>query len=105
MSIFIAVASSWAMAQEWRSYAPEPLQQISLSSCAATAPARARSAAKMLPRFDPGVMETYLDDMREMRIRVHELFRQHPELLPNIEEGLSKGKGICSLRPASRGAS
>ncbi|KXZ46313.1 hypothetical protein GPECTOR_45g183 [Gonium pectorale] len=69
-----------------------PPQQLEMAPCAAaTAPARARSAAKMLPRFDPGVMETYLDDMREMKARVHELFRQNPDLLPNVEEGLSKG--------------
>ncbi|GIL60959.1 hypothetical protein Vafri_15757 [Volvox africanus] len=76
--------------QEWRSIGPEPQQQLTLAPCAATPPNRARSATKMLPRFDPGVMETYLDDMREMKIRVHELFRQHPDLLPNVEEGLSK---------------
>ncbi|GIL69204.1 hypothetical protein Vretimale_12660 [Volvox reticuliferus] len=82
-------AASLPPAQGWRR-GPEPQQQLTLSPCASTAPRRARSATKMLPRFDPGVMETYLDDMREMKIRVHELFRQHPDLLPNVEEGLSK---------------
>ncbi|GFR51630.1 hypothetical protein Agub_g14059 [Astrephomene gubernaculifera] len=65
--------------------------QLSMAPCAAaTSSTRPRSATKSLPRFDPGVMETYLDDMRDMRARVNELFRQHPELLPNVEEGLSK---------------
>jgi hypothetical protein len=85
----MAIASDSA-SQQWRSVSPEP-QQLTLAPCAATASARPRSAAKMLPRFDPGVMETYLDDMREMKLRVYELFRQHPDLLPNVEEGLSKG--------------
>ncbi|GLC47166.1 hypothetical protein PLESTB_001388100 [Pleodorina starrii] len=82
-------AASEAVAQQWRSVGPES-QQLTLAPCAATAQARPRSAAKMLPRFDPGVMETYLDDMREMKARVHEVFRQHPDLLPSVEEGLSK---------------
>ncbi|PNW83293.1 hypothetical protein CHLRE_05g232002v5 [Chlamydomonas reinhardtii] len=45
---------------------------------------------KQLPRFDAGVMETYLDDMRDMKAKVYQMFREHPELLPNVEEGLSK---------------
>ena len=53
-----------------------------------------RSAVKSLPRFDPYVMETYLDDQRDMKAKVHDLFRQHPELLPAVEEGLSKGGGL-----------
>lgn len=60
---------------------------------------------KQLPRFDAGVMETYLDDMRDMKAKVYQMFREHPELLPNVEEGLSKGEtryqgwlGVCSFQ-------
>ncbi len=42
-----------------------------------------------------GVLETYLDDMKGMKAQVYDLFRQHPDLLPNVEEGLSKGAFEC----------
>lgn len=42
-----------------------------------------------------GVLETYLDDMKDMKAQVYDLFRQHPDLLPNVEEGLSKGALGC----------
>ncbi|PNG99912.1 hypothetical protein TSOC_014317, partial [Tetrabaena socialis] len=74
---------------------------LSMAPCAATAP-RPRSATKSLPRFDPGILETYLDDMRDMKMKVHELFRQHPDLLPNVEEGLSKEEHRALVRRSLR---
>ena len=48
-------------------------------------------AVRSLPRFDVGVMEAYLDDLRSMKLEVYELLRQHPELLPPTLEGMTKG--------------
>lgn len=48
-------------------------------------------AVRSLPRFDVGVMEAYLDDLRSMKLEVYELLRQHPELLPPVLEGMTKG--------------
>ena len=48
-------------------------------------------AARTLPRFDVGAMEAYLDDLRGMKLEVYELLRQHPELLPPVLEGMTKG--------------
>lgn len=48
-------------------------------------------AVRSLPRFDVGVMEAYLDDLRSMKLEVYELLRQHPELLPATLEGMTKG--------------
>ncbi len=48
-------------------------------------------AGRSLPRFDVGVMEAYLDDLRGMKLDVYELLRQHPELLPPVLEGMTKG--------------
>jgi acyl-CoA oxidase len=45
---------------------------------------------RTLPRFDSNVLANYLDDLRSMKNEVYELFRQHPELLPAIGEGMSK---------------
>ncbi|KAG2487507.1 hypothetical protein HYH03_013925 [Edaphochlamys debaryana] len=59
---------------------------LSMEPCAG----QGRSAVKSLPRFDPGVLESYLDDMRDMKAKVYDLFGQHPELLPTVEESLSK---------------
>ena len=48
-------------------------------------------AVRSLPRFDVGVLEAYLDDLRSMKLEVYELLRQHPELLPPTLEGMTKG--------------
>jgi hypothetical protein len=49
----------------------------------------AGSAVRSLPKFDPYIMETYLDDLREMKRQIYDLFKFKPELLPGPE--LSKG--------------
>lgn len=49
----------------------------------------ASTAVRSLPRFDPYIMETYIDDLREMKRQVYDLFKFKPELLPGPE--LSKG--------------
>ena len=49
------------------------------------------SAVRSLPRFDPYIMETYLDDLRELKRQVYDLFKYKPELLPAVEEGMTKG--------------
>lgn len=48
------------------------------------------SAVRSLPKFDTYIMETYLDDLREMKRQVYDLFKFKPELLPGPE--LSKGE-------------
>lgn len=55
---------------------------LSAAPCSAT-------AVRSLPRFDPYILETYLDDLREMKRQVYELFKYRPELLPGPE--MSKG--------------
>jgi hypothetical protein len=62
------------------------------------------AAVKGLPRFDPYVMETYLDDLRDLKRQVYDLFKFKPELLPAVEEGMSKGArcsgvGSVAARP------
>lgn len=57
-------------------------------------------AVKGLPRFDPYIMETYLDDLRDLKRQVYDLFKFKPELLPAVEEGMSKG-GAPAPRPPS----
>lgn len=61
--------------------------------------ARAPTAAavKGLPRFDPYVLETYLDDLRDLKRQVYDLFKFRPELLPGVEEGMSKGKAALAM--------
>lgn len=54
----------------------------------------ASSAVRSLPKFDPYIMETYLDDLREMKRQVYDLFKFKPELLPGPE--LSKGAPLLS---------
>lgn len=54
-----------------------------------TRQATAATAVRTLPKFDPYIMETYLDDLRELKRQVHDLFKYKPELLPGPE--LSKG--------------
>lgn len=79
------------------------------------------TAVRSLPFFDPYIMETYLDDLRELRRQVYDvrprkawgrngppgsicdltrprpcaapqLFKYKPELLPPVGEGMSKGE-------------
>ena len=99
-----------------------------LSSLPCAAPVRS------LPRFDTLAMESYMDDLRSLKVatqisrwhehlcllhqafhsvslrqvEVYELFRQHPELLDVVEEGMTKGGWCCCvavggpvLRPCS----
>lgn len=54
----------------------------------------ASSAVRSLPKFDPYIMETYLDDLREMKRQIHDIFKYKPELLPGPE--LSKGTPLLS---------
>lgn len=59
---------------------------LSAVPCSAT-------AVRSLPRFDPYILETYLDDLREMKRQVYDLFKFKPELLPDPE--MTKGKHVC----------
>eukprot|EP00878_Enallax_costatus_P017218 GHUV01018077.1.p1 GENE.GHUV01018077.1~~GHUV01018077.1.p1 ORF type:complete len:603 (+),score=125.83 GHUV01018077.1:149-1957(+) len=43
------------------------------------------AAVRSLPRFDPYILEMYLDDLREMKRQVYNLFKFRPELLPGPE--------------------
>jgi hypothetical protein len=56
---------------------------VSASSCS--------SAVKSLPRFDAYLMETYLDDLRDLKRQVYDTFKFNPDALTPVEEGLSKG--------------
>ncbi|KAF5836725.1 putative acyl-coenzyme A oxidase 2 peroxisomal precursor [Dunaliella salina] len=57
---------------------------------AQTSRTSAKGAAKSLPFFDWHVMETYIDDQREMKQLMYDLFKSHPEMLTPVEEGLTK---------------
>lgn len=59
----------------------------------AMAPCSSNGSVRSLPRFDPYVMEVFMDDQRELKKKVYDLFKLHPDLLPPVEEGLSKGEG------------
>jgi hypothetical protein len=59
----------------------------------------ASTAVRSLPKFDPYIMETYLDDLREMKRQVYDLFKFKPELLPGPE--LSKGGCPAACASAS----
>jgi hypothetical protein len=37
-------------------------------------------------------MEVYLDDLREVKTKLYDLFKGRPDLLPATEEELSKGE-------------
>lgn len=63
---------------------------LSASTCA--------NAYRTLPRFDAYLMETYLDDLRDLKRQVYDLFKYNPDALTPIEEGLSKGERGCSHR-------
>ncbi|MEW5307894.1 MAG: hypothetical protein WDW38_007735 [Sanguina aurantia] len=47
-------------------------------------------ATRTLPKFDSYVLETYLDDLRELKMVVYDVFRNQPELLANVWEGVTK---------------
>ena len=49
---------------------------------------------RSLPRFDATFMEHYLDTDRGLKEEVYDLFKQHPELLYAVEEGMTKGKSF-----------
>lgn len=55
----------------------------------------AASAVRSLPRFDPYIMETYLDDLREMKRQVYDLFKFKPELLPGPELSKGASDAVC----------
>jgi hypothetical protein len=45
--------------------------------------------------FESHVLETLLDgEQRQLKNKVFELFRAHPDLLPAVEEGMTKGAGM-----------
>ncbi len=46
---------------------------------------------RSLPRFDATFMEHFLDTDRGLKEEVYDLFKQHPELLYAVEEGMTKG--------------
>ena len=46
---------------------------------------------RSLPRFDATFMEHYLETDRGLKEEVYDLFKQHPELLYAVEEGMTKG--------------
>lgn len=58
-------------------------------------------AVRSLPRFDPYILETYLDDLREMKRQVYDLFKFKPELLPGPEmsKGMHAAADFTSLSP------
>ena len=59
---------------------------------------------RSLPRFDATFMEHYLDTDRGLKEEVYDLFKQHPELLYAVEEGMTKGRPFesrtCNVRSA-----
>lgn len=51
---------------------------------------------RSLPRFDVTFMEHYLETDRGLKHEVYDLFKQQPELLYPVEEGMTKGKqALC----------
>ena len=59
-------------------------QVLGMSAC--------EGAVKSLPRFDAHVLEAYIDDQRELKQKVYDIFKANPDLLVSEEEGLSKGE-------------
>lgn len=49
---------------------------------------------RSLPRFDATFMEHYLDTDRGLKEELYDLFKQHPELLYAVEEGMTKGDAL-----------
>ncbi|KAK9869050.1 hypothetical protein WJX84_008987 [Apatococcus fuscideae] len=62
---------------------PDTSEGVERVDCAA-------QSHRSLPRFDSVVLEHFLDDQRSLKLEVYELFRQHPELLPAVYEGMPK---------------
>lgn len=56
------------------------------------------AAVRSLPRFDPYLMETYLDELRELKRTVYDLYKFQPDLLPIVEEGLTKEEHRALVR-------
>jgi hypothetical protein len=52
------------------------------------------AADHSLPRFDPSVMSRYLES-NPLKNEVYETVKKHPELLPEVTEGMRKGKLAC----------
>lgn len=63
----------------------------SLSRLPSTIPDSLVHACRQLPRFDVTLMDHFLDDQRALKDEVYALFKQHPELLVAVEEGMTKG--------------
>lgn len=61
---------------------PQIPQSVEAAPCAAN---------RSLPRFDATFMEHYLETDRGLKEEVYDLFKQHPELLYAVEEGMTKG--------------
>jgi hypothetical protein len=57
---------------------------VAASPCAA-------AARRTLPRFDPRLMEAFIDDMRDLKRQIYDVFKFNPDLLPPAVEALSKG--------------
>jgi len=49
-----------------------------------------KGVGRSLPRFSAYVMECYLDDLRDMKKEVYGSLRGRPDLLPAVEEGMTK---------------
>lgn len=49
------------------------------------------SSGWSLPRFDVGVMESFLDEYKDLKAEVYGKLQQHPDLLLPTLEGLTKG--------------
>lgn len=68
--------------------APQSSGQLEAAPCAVN---------RSLPRFDATFMEHYLETDRGLKEEVYDLFKQHPELLYAVEEGMTKGvQALCS---------
>eukprot|EP00197_Chlamydomonas_leiostraca_P012961 CAMPEP_0202866722 /NCGR_PEP_ID=MMETSP1391-20130828/8326_1 /ASSEMBLY_ACC=CAM_ASM_000867 /TAXON_ID=1034604 /ORGANISM="Chlamydomonas leiostraca, Strain SAG 11-49" /LENGTH=696 /DNA_ID=CAMNT_0049546701 /DNA_START=100 /DNA_END=2190 /DNA_ORIENTATION=- len=55
-------------------------------------------ANRSLPFFDSHVMETYIDDQRELKAKIYQVFRANSDLLPSVEEGLTKEEHRALVR-------
>ena len=60
---------------------------------------------RSLPRFDVTFMEHYLETDRGLKNEVYDLFKQHPELLYAVEEGMTKGEGSTRAAGLQMGSS
>lgn len=66
-------------------HTPESASQLEAAPCAVN---------RSLPRFDATFMEHYLETDRGLKEEVYDLFKQHPELLYAVEEGMTKGRHV-----------